>query len=160
MASYCLPGIASICLESSKLLELLADNVSKLHGCAIKQGSRLGAGWKAGTLTFATMMPTSVGNSMRTSLLICARKQSVHQPRRRLVTRTIELAGSQARRRASIMMTARATVRRVTPPMNAPAPISAKTPGSIQAQALGGRKTPGGALRGISGSTWSQCAAP
>ncbi len=49
--------------------------------------------------------------------------------------------------RASIMMTARLMVRRVTPPMKAPAPISANAPGSTHAQGLGGRKTPGGALR-------------
>jgi hypothetical protein len=46
-----------------------------------------------------------------------------------------------------MMMTARARVMRVTPPMKAPAPMSAKAPGSIHAQGLGGRKTPGGALR-------------
>ncbi len=45
------------------------------------------------------------------------------------------------------MMTARLMVRRVTPPMKAPAPISANAPGSTHAQGLGGRKTPGGALR-------------
>ena len=37
-------------------------------------------------------------------------------------------------------------VKRVTPPMNAAAPKSAKAPGSIQDQGLGGRKTPAGAL--------------
>ena len=47
----------------------------------------------------------------------------------------------------SIMMTASATVSRVTPPMKAPAPMREKTPGSIHAHGLGGRKTPGGALR-------------
>lgn len=46
-----------------------------------------------------------------------------------------------------MMITARASVMRVTPPMKAPAPISANAPGSIHAQGLGGRKTPGGALR-------------
>ena len=49
--------------------------------------------------------------------------------------------------RASIMMTAREMVRRVTPPMNAPAPISANAPGSTHAHGLGGRNTPGGALQ-------------
>ena len=44
----------------------------------------------------------------------------------------------------SIMMTASAIVRRVVPPMNAPAPISANTPGSMKAQGLGGRKMPSG----------------
>ena len=43
--------------------------------------------------------------------------------------------------RTSIMMTASAMVRRVVPPMNAPAPNSAKTPGSIHAHGLGGRNT-------------------
>ena len=47
----------------------------------------------------------------------------------------------------SIMMTAREMVSRVTPPMKAPAPMSAKAPGSIQAQGLGDRNTPGGALQ-------------
>ena len=46
----------------------------------------------------------------------------------------------------SIMMTARDMVRRVTPPMKAPAPMRANAPGSTQAQGLGGRNTPGGAL--------------
>ena len=49
------------------------------------------------------------------------------------------------------MITASARVMRVTPPMNAPAPMRAKAPGSIQAQGEGGRKTPGGALRGARG---------
>ena len=44
------------------------------------------------------------------------------------------------------MMTAREMVRRVTPPMNAPAPINAKAPGSTHDQGLGGKNTPGGAL--------------
>ncbi len=47
------------------------------------------------------------------------------------------------------MITASEMVSRVTPPMNAPAPISAKAPGSIQAQGLGDKKTPGGALHGM-----------
>ena len=51
-----------------------------------------------------------------------------------------------AKKTTSIIMTASEMVRRVTPPMKAPAPISAKAPGSSQAQALGLRKTPGGAL--------------
>jgi len=44
------------------------------------------------------------------------------------------------------MMTAREMVRRVTPPMKAPAPMRAKAPGSTQDHGLGGRNTPGGAL--------------
>lgn len=52
----------------------------------------------------ATMMATSTGSSMCTSSLI------------------------------SIMMTASAMVSRVTPPMKAPAPTSAKAPGSIHLQ--------------------------
>ena len=57
--------------------------------------------------------------------------------------------GSQATRlsgRTSIMMTAREMVSRVTPPMKAPAPISANAPGSTHTQGLGARYTPGGAL--------------
>ena len=56
----------------------------------------------------------------------------------------------------SIMMTAREMVRRVTPPMKAPAPMRAKAPGSTQAHGLGGRNTPGGALhaRNISLDTY------
>lgn len=46
----------------------------------------------------------------------------------------------------SIMITARETVSRVTPPMKAPAPMRANAPGSTQAQGLGCRNTPGGAL--------------
>lgn len=46
----------------------------------------------------------------------------------------------------SIMMTAREIVSLVTPPMKAPAPMSANAPGSTQAQGLGVRNTPGGAL--------------
>ena len=48
--------------------------------------------------------------------------------------------------RTSIIMTAREMVSRVTPPMKAPAPISANAPGSTHAQGLGVRNTPGGAL--------------
>ena len=55
----------------------------------------------------------------------------------------------------SIMMTAREMVSRVTPPMKAPAPMSAKAPGSIQAQGLGDRNTPGGALQQQQGGTLS-----
>lgn len=56
--------------------------------------------------------------------------------------------GSKEEGRAgtSIMMTARDIVSLVTPPMNAPAPMRANAPGSTQAQGLGVRKTPGGAL--------------
>ena len=61
-----------------------------------------------------------------------------------------------AEARASIMMTARLMVRRVTPPMNAPAPMSANAPGSTQDQGLGGRNTPGGALQGAGSHTSSQ----
>ena len=50
------------------------------------------------------------------------------------------------RGRTSIMMTAREMVSRVTPPMKAPAPISANAPGSTHTQGLGARYTPGGAL--------------
>ena len=46
----------------------------------------------------------------------------------------------------SIIMTANEMVSRVTPPMKAPAPISANAPGSTHAQGLGVRNTPGGAL--------------
>ena len=49
----------------------------------------------------------------------------------------------------SIMITAREIVSLVTPPMKAPAPMRAKAPGSTQAQGLGVRKTPGGALQHI-----------
>jgi hypothetical protein len=45
------------------------------------------------------------------------------------------------------MMTVMDMVRRVTPPMNDAAPMSAKAPGSIHDQVLGGRKTPLGALQ-------------
>jgi hypothetical protein len=48
---------------------------------------------------------------------------------------------SSAATHTSIMMTASAMVRRVVPPMNAPAPNSANTPGSIHAHGLGGRNT-------------------
>ena len=44
------------------------------------------------------------------------------------------------------MMTARDMVSRVTPPMKAPAPMSANAPGSTHTQGLGARYTPGGAL--------------
>lgn len=50
------------------------------------------------------------------------------------------------REQTSIMMTAREMVRRVTPPMKAPAPMRAKAPGSTHDHGLGGRNTPGGAL--------------
>lgn len=45
------------------------------------------------------------------------------------------------------MMTASDMVRRVTPPMKAPAPMSANAPGSTHDQGLGGRNTPSGALQ-------------
>ncbi len=60
------------------------------------------------------------------------------------------------RRRASIMMTASEMVSRVTPPMKAPAPIKANAPGSTQDQGLGGRNTPGGALRAKPGNACYQ----
>ena len=52
----------------------------------------------------------------------------------------------------SIMMTANEMVSRVTPPMKAPAPISANAPGSTHAQGLGVRNTPGGALHAAKSS--------
>lgn len=113
----------------------------------------------ASAQNLASMMAAMAGSRMRTSLDICGEAGGAGESSGR--ARVSRRSGAawrggagggvlRASRQAgptSIMMTARASVMRVTPPMKAPAPMSANAPGSIQAQGEGGRNTPGGALQ-------------